>query len=72
MLTESEMDELRQCFVNYRDALGIDGHEALKRLLDETGIAEFGENMSQQDFTKAQIAMAKAIARASGATEVDG
>lgn len=72
MLTEAEMDELRQCFVNYRDALGIDGHEALKRLLDETGIAEFGENMSQQDFTKAQIAMARAIARASGAVEVDG
>lgn len=71
-LTSGEMDTLRQCFVNYRDALGLDGNAALAKLLEETGIETFGEHMSQQEFQKAQIAMGRAIARASGATVVDG
>lgn len=71
-LTSEEMDTLRQCFVNYRDALGLDGHAALAKLLADTGIEQFGEHMTQQEFTKAQIEMGKAIAKASGATVADG
>lgn len=72
VLTPQEMDSLRQSFVNYRDALGLDGHSALAKLLEDTGIEQFGENMTQQEFTKAQVEMGKAIARASGAKVIEG
>lgn len=71
VLSEEDMNTLRQCFVNYRDALGVDGHEALQRLLAETGIETFGETMTYDEFQRAQIAMGKAIARASGARVVE-
>lgn len=71
VLSEEDMNTLRQCFVNYRDALGVDGHEALSRLLAETGIETFGETMTYDEFQRAQIAMGKAIARASGAKVVE-
>ena len=71
VLAPEDMDTLRQCFVNYRNALGVDGHEALSRLLDETGIESFGETMTYDEFQRAQIAMGKAIARASGAKVVE-
>lgn len=71
VLDPEDMDTLRQCFVNYRNALGVDGHEALSRLLDETGIERFGETMTYDEFQRAQIAMGKAIARASGAKVVE-
>lgn len=71
VLAPEDMDTLRQCFVNYRNALGVDGHEALQRLIDETGIESFGETMTYDEFQRAQIAMGKAIARASGAKVVE-
>lgn len=70
-LSADDMDTLRQCFVNYRNALGVDGHEALSMLLEETGIETFGETMTHDEFQRAQIAMGKAIARASGAKVVE-
>ena len=71
VLSPEDMDTLRQCFVNYRDALGVDGHEALSRLLAETGIETFGETMTHDEYQRAQIAMGKAIARAAGAKVVE-
>lgn len=71
VLTPDEMDTLRQCFVNYRDALGLDGHAALARLLDETGIESFGENMSRKAYAAAVTAMNKAVAESAGATVIE-
>ena len=71
-LTESEMDTLRTCFVNYKNAINMNGNDALAKLLAETGISEFGEHMTEQEYQTAQIAMAKAIAKAGGATVIEG
>lgn len=70
-ITPAELDVLKQSFVNYRDAMGMTGNDALAKLLAETGIEQFGSNMTQREFQTAQIAMGKAIAQASGAKVVE-
>lgn len=70
-LNEEEMANLRQSFVNYRDSLGLDGHAALAKLLGDTGIEEFGENMGRKAYVAAVTAMNKAVAESAGATVIE-
>ena len=70
-LSDEEMATLRQTFVNYRNALGLDGNAALAGLLAETGIKDFGENMGRDAYVRAITAMNKAIAESAGATAVE-
>lgn len=70
-ITEDEMTALRGSFVNYRDALGMSGDDALRKLLNDTGLEHFGHEMSQREFQTAQLAMGKAIAQSAGAKVVD-
>ena len=70
-LSDEEMTTLRQTFVNYRNALGLDGNAALSGLLAETGIKDFGENMGRDAYVRAITAMNKAIAESAGATVVE-
>lgn len=70
-ITEDEMTALRESFVNYRDALGMSGDDALRKLLNDTGLEHFGHEMSQREFQTAQLAMGKAIAQSAGAKVVD-
>lgn len=70
-LSDEEMATLRQTFVNYRNALGLDGNAALSGLLAETGIKDFGENMGREAYVRAITAMNKAIAESAGATAVE-
>lgn len=70
-LSDEEMATLRQTFVNYRNALGLDGNAALSGLLAETGIKDFGENMGREAYVRAITAMNKAIAESAGATVVE-
>ena len=70
-LSDEEMATLRQTFVNYRNALGLDGNAALAGLLGETGIKDFGENMGKEAYVRAISAMNKAVAESAGATVVE-
>lgn len=70
-ITPEELSDLRQSFVNYRNALGMTNEDALAKLLAETGIAEFGSKMTKSDFEKAHLAMGKAIAASAGARVVE-
>lgn len=70
-ISEDELNELRQSFVNYRDAIGLDNGAALDRLLRETGIGEFGSKMTQRELQMAMIAMSKAIAASAGAKVIE-
>ena len=70
-ITPEELSDLRQSFVNYRNALGMTNEDALAKLLADTGIAEFGSKMTKSDFEKAHLAMGKAIAASAGARVVE-
>lgn len=65
-----DLNELRASFVNYRNALGMDNESALAKLLEDTGIQEFGSAMTQRELQTAMLAMGKAIAASAGARVV--